>query len=69
MITPQNQIENIRQTGGSDLAKAHQVLIKQLSIYLKELRTLENASLIDAAQQVLINLSSAQECEWKKVEE
>ena len=42
------QIENIRQTGGSDLAQTHQVLVEQLRIYSKKLGTLENASLNDA---------------------
>ena len=48
----ENQIENIRQTGGSDLAKTHQVSVEQLGMYSKELRTLENVSPIEAAEDL-----------------
>jgi len=65
----ENQIENIWQTEGSDLAKTHQVLVDQLRMYSKELRTLDNVSLIDTAQQALNDLRAAQECEQKKNEE
>ena len=65
----ENQIENIRQTEGSDLAKTHQVLVEQLEMYSKELRTLENATPVDAAQPVLSNSHAAQESEHKRVEE
>ena len=45
------------------------MLVEQLGTYSKELRILENASLVDAAQQVLSNLRAAQEYNRKKVEE
>ena len=38
-------------------------------MYLKELRTLENVSPIDATQKVLSDLHVAQECEQKKIVE
>ena len=38
-------------------------------MYLKELRTLENVSPIDATQKVLSDLHAAQECEQKKIVE
>jgi len=65
----ENQIENIRQTGGSDLVKIHQVLVEQLRMYSKKLKTLENVSPIDTTKQVLSDLHTAQECERKKIEE
>jgi len=34
----ENQVENIKQMGGSDCARVHQVLVEQLGLYSKELR-------------------------------
>jgi len=36
-----NQIENIKQTRGSDWAKVYHMLVEQLGIYTKDLRNLE----------------------------
>jgi len=38
----ENQVKNIRQAGGSDQVRAHQVLVEQLSVYSKDLRNLES---------------------------
>ena len=65
----ENQVENIRQTGGSDGAKAHQVLVEQLRIYLKDLRNLESANFVNNAQQVSNGLRATKEQERKEVEE
>ena len=45
------------------------MLIEQLGSHLKELKTLENASLIDGAQSILSKLLAAQEHEQKEMEE
>jgi len=42
----ENQIENIKQTGGSDQAKVYQVLVEQLGTYSKDLRNLERVRLL-----------------------
>ena len=51
---PENRAKNIRQTGGSDRARAHQVLVEQLGTYSWDLRNLEKISLVADAQRVLI---------------
>ena len=53
----ENQIENIRHTGGSDQIKAY------LGICLKELRKLENANPVDETRLMLNKLLAAQEHE------
>ena len=65
----ENQIENIRHTGSSEQARAYLILVEQLGICLKELRTLENASPMDEARLMLNKLLTAQECQWKEMEE
>jgi len=65
----ENQIENIRHTGGSDQAKAYLALVEQLGICLKELRVLENANAVNEARLMLNKLLAAQECERKEIEE
>jgi len=42
----ENQVENIQQTGGSNRARAHQVLVKQLGTYSRDLRNLEKVWLL-----------------------
>ena len=45
----ENQIENIKQTGGSDRAITYQALVEQLGIYSKDIRNLERVSpIVDA---------------------
>ena len=61
----ENQIENIRQTGSSDLAKAYQVLVEQLGMYSKDLRNLESVNPINDAQWVLSILRATQERDRK----
>jgi len=68
-ILLKNQIENIRHTGSSEQAKAYLMLVEQLGICLKELRTLEKASPVDEARLILNKLLIAQEREWKEMEE
>ena len=65
----ENQIENIRHTGGSDQAKAHLALVKQLGMCLKELRILKNANAVNEARLMLNKLLAAQERERKEIEE
>jgi len=65
----ENQIENIRHTGSSEQVRAYLMLVEQLGICLKELKTLEKASLVDKTRLMLNNLLTAQECERKKMEE
>jgi len=64
----ENQIENIRQTRGSDQTKAYQVLVDHMGIYLKDLWNLESTNLINDALWVLNNLRATQEHEQKEVE-
>jgi len=45
------------------------VLVKQLSVYSKELRSLERASLVADAQRMSENLRADQEREQKEIEE
>jgi len=47
-----NQIENIKQTRGSDHVIMYQVLVKQLGTYSKDLRNLERVSAVADAQGV-----------------
>ena len=65
----ENQIENIRHTGGSDQAKVHLTLVEQLRMCLKELRILKNANTVNEARQMLNKYLAAQECEQKEIEE
>jgi len=48
----ENQIENIKQTGGSDRATMYRALVEQLGTYLRDLRNLEGVSLVTDAQWV-----------------
>jgi len=63
------QIENIRHTGSPRQARAYLMLVEQLGIYLRELKTLEKASPMDEARLMLGKLIAAQEYERKKIEE
>jgi len=65
----ENQIENIHHTRSSEQAKAYLMLVEQLGICLKELKTLEKASLVDKARLMLNKLLAAQECERKEIKE
>ena len=56
----ENQIENIHHTGSSDQAKVYLMLVEQLRLFLKELRILESANLVDKAQMMLNKLLAAQ---------
>jgi len=63
----QNQIENIRQTGGSDRAIVYQALVEQLGTYSKDLGNLEKVSLVVDAQRVSEDLHIKQEQEQKEI--
>jgi len=65
----ENQIENIRHTGSPVQARAYLMLVEQLGICLRELKTLEKASSIDEARSMLGKLLAAQEHERKEMEE
>jgi len=65
----ENQIENIRHTGGSEQARVYLTLVEQLGICLKELRTLEKDSPLDEARSILNKLLIAQEHKRKEMEE
>ena len=65
----ENQIENIHHTGSSEQARAYLMLVEQLGICLKELRTLEKTSPVDEARLILNKLLTAQECERKEMKE
>ena len=65
----ENQIENIHHTGSSEQVKVYLMLVEQLGICLKELRTLEKVNLVDEARLMLNKFLAAQECEQKKMEE
>ena len=58
-----NQIENIHHTGSSEQVKAYLMLVEQLGIYLKELRTLEKVSPVDEPRLMLNKLLITQERE------
>ena len=64
----ENQINNICHTGSSEQAKAYLMLVEQLEICLKELRTLEKDNLVDEARLMLNKLLALQECEQKEME-
>ena len=64
-----NQIENIRHTGSPAQVRAYLVLVEQLGICLRELKTLEKVSLMDGARSMLGKLLAAQEHERKEMEE
>jgi len=64
----ENQMKNIRHTGSSKQAKAYLMLVEQLGICLKELKTLEKANLVDEARLMLNKLLAVQECERKEME-
>ena len=57
----ENNIENIRKVGSSNLAKVYQVRVDQLGSYSVDLQNLEGASPVDVAQFVLSNLHAKQE--------
>ena len=63
----ENQIENIRQTWGSDRAIVYQALVEQLGTYSKDLRNLERVNPV--AQWVSEDLHIKQEKECKETEE
>jgi len=65
----ENQIENICHTGSSEQVRAYLMLVEQLGICLRELRTLEKASPMDEARSMLNKLLTAQEHERKEMEE
>ena len=65
----ENQIENISHTGNPLQASEYLVLVEQLGSYLKELKTLKNASLIDEARSTLSKLLAAHEHKRKDMEE
>ena len=65
----ENQIKNICHTRNSEQARAYLMLVEQLEICLKKLRTLEKANLVDEAWLMLNKLLAAQECERKEMEE
>jgi len=52
----ENQIENIHHTGSPSQARTYLVLVEQLGICLKELKTLENAISMDEARSILSKL-------------
>ena len=63
------QIENISHTGNPLQARAYLMLVEQLGSYMKELKTLKNASLIDEARSTLSRLLAAHEHKRKDMEE
>ena len=65
----ENQIENIRQTGGSDYATVCQALVEKLGTYLEDLRNLERANAVADARQMSEDLRIRQEQERKEIEE
>ena len=65
----ENQTENIYHTESSKQVKTYLMLVEQLEICLKELRSLEKASLVDEARLMLNKLLTAQECDRKEMEE
>jgi len=65
----ENQIENIRHTGGSDQVKVHLALVEQLGMGLKELRTLKNINTVNETRLMLNKYLAAQECEQKEIKE
>ena len=65
----ENQIENIKQTGGSDRAITYQALVEQLGIYSKDIRNLERVNPIVDAQRVSEDLCIKHEQERKEIEE
>ena len=56
----ENQVENIRQIGGSDRVAVY-TLVEQLGTYSKDLRNLEKANLIVDAQWVSEDIRIRQE--------
>ena len=56
----ENQIKNIRHTESSDQIKAYLMLVEQLRICLKELRTLESVNPVDEAWLMLKKLLVSQ---------
>ena len=65
----ENQIENIRHTGNSEQAKTYLMLVEQMEICLKELRTWEKTNPVDEARLMLNKLLAAPECERKEMEQ
>ena len=55
----ENQIENICHTGSPEQARAYLMLVEQLGICLRELKTLEKASSMDEARLMLGKLLAA----------
>ena len=67
-ILLENQIDIIGHTGSPLQARACLMLVEQLGSHLKELKTLENAGLMDEARSILSKLLAAQEHERKEIE-
>jgi len=65
----ENQIENIGHTRSPVQARAYLMLVEQLRICLRELKTLEKASSMDEARSTLSKLLTAQEHKPKEMEE
>ena len=65
----ENQIENIHHTGSPAQARVYLVLVEQLWICLRELKTLEKASSMDETRSILGKLLAAKEHERKEIEE
>jgi len=55
----ENQIENIYHIKSLEQAKAYVILVEQLGICLKELRTLKKANPVDEARLILNKLLAA----------
>ena len=64
-----NLVENISLAGGPSPAKACLLLVEQLGLNLRELRSLENAGSFHEARETLNRLLAAQEQERREVEE
>ena len=52
----ENQIKKISHTGSPSHARAYLMLVEQLGSHLKELKTLENAGLMEEARLTLSKL-------------
>ena len=65
----ENQVENIRQTGGFDHEAVYQALVEQLGIYSNDLKNLERANPAADAQRTSDDLRIKQEQEQKEIEE
>ena len=65
----EKKIKNIRHTGSPVQARVYLMLVEQLGICLRELKTLEKASSMDEARSILSKLLATQEHEWKEMKE